>query len=203
MTGRRVAAFDLDMTLIDSRTTILEAFGAVGDELRVPIDLRAVDRRLGLKLENELRFWVREGDLEAAVACYRRHYLERAGRTNLLPGAAEALATVETAGYEPAIVTAKHPIPANACLEATGLAVDRRYCEVHGAEKSAVLRELCATFYVGDTPDDMEAARGAGVFAVGVATGSFSSQALSAAGADVLLDDLTAFAPWFTATHGA
>lgn len=48
-----------------------------------------------------------------------------------------------------------------------------------------------ATVLVGDTPHDIEAAAVAGARAVGVATGRFSVYQLAAAGADVVLPDLT------------
>lgn len=46
-------------------------------------------------------------------------------------------------------------------------------------------------FVVGDTPRDVEAAQGAGLVSVAVATHNFDRAALEAAGADHVLDDLT------------
>ena len=43
---------------------------------------------------------------------------------------------------------------------------------------------------VGDTPHDIDAAHGAGAFAVGVATGHFTKEELRDAGADYVLDSL-------------
>jgi phosphoglycolate phosphatase-like HAD superfamily hydrolase len=43
----------------------------------------------------------------------------------------------------------------------------------------------------------MAAAVQAGARAVGVATGSFTAEALAAAGAEVVLDSLAAFPAWF------
>jgi phosphoglycolate phosphatase len=60
-----------------------------------------------------------------------------------------------------------------------------------------VLRRLKAVAYVGDTPPDMAAAAQADARAVGVATGSFTAEALAAAGAEVVLDSLAAFPAWF------
>jgi phosphoglycolate phosphatase len=45
----------------------------------------------------------------------------------------------------------------------------------------------------------MAAAVQAGVRAVGVATGSFTSRDLSGAGAEVVLDSLTGFPDWYRA----
>jgi phosphoglycolate phosphatase-like HAD superfamily hydrolase len=49
----------------------------------------------------------------------------------------------------------------------------------------------CSTVLVGDTPLDVEAALATGARAVGVATGSYSAASLAAAGAHVVLADLT------------
>ena len=59
--------FDLDMTLIDSRPAILDAFAALSDEVGVRIDLEQVDARLGIKLEAELANWFGPSDLPAAA----------------------------------------------------------------------------------------------------------------------------------------
>jgi len=112
--------FDLDMTLIDSRPSILEAFAALAAETGTAIDPEAVDRRLGLKL----------------------------------------------------IITTKHEISVAPCLAATGLRADHVFTHVHGPEKAAVLAQIGAAAYVGDTPADMTAAAHAGTFGLGVATGS-------------------------------
>ena len=47
------------------------------------------------------------------------------------------------------------------------------------------------TFVIGDTPHDIKGAHDAGVFAIGVATGSSSFEALEECGADLVLADLT------------
>jgi phosphoglycolate phosphatase len=193
--------FDLDMTLIDSRRAILASFAEVGRELSTVIDLTAVDRRLGIKLDDEMAFWFPADQITAAGHCYRRHYVQLAGRlTSLLPGAAEALAAVRAAGERVIIITAKHPISVEPSLRAVGIAGDELFTLVHGPEKAAVLTQVKAAAYVGDTPPDMAAAVQAGVRAVGVATGSFTGGDLAEAGAEVVLDSLTGFADWYRFT---
>jgi phosphoglycolate phosphatase-like HAD superfamily hydrolase len=190
--------FDLDMTLIDSRRAILSSFGEVARETGTAIDLAAVDRRLGIKLDDELAFWFPVGQVAAAAECYRRHYVQLAGQlTTLLPGAQESLAAVRAAGERVIIITAKHPISVEPSLRAVGISGDELFTLVHGPEKAAVLRSLRAAVYVGDTPPDMAAAVQAGAHAVGVATGSFTGHDLTAAGAEVVLDSLTGFPDWY------
>lgn len=190
--------FDLDMTLIDSRPAILASFAETGRETGTAIDLDAVDRRLGIKLDDELAYWFPPDRIAAVAVIYRRHYLGLAERmTTVLPGAHEALAAVRAAGERVVIITAKHPISVGPSLRAAGLSADELFPLVHGPEKAVVLRRLRAAAYVGDTPPDMAAAVQAGVRAVGVATGSFTGEDLAGAGAEVVLGSLAAFPAWY------
>ena len=198
MGGSGPVGFDLDMTLINSRPAILASFAEVARETGAAIDLDAVDRRLGIKLDDELAFWFPPGQVNAAAGIYRRHYLRLAdGMTTVLPGAHEALAAVRAAGQRAVVITAKHQVSAEPSLRAAGLVVDELFTLVHGPEKAAVLRRLRADAYVGDTPPDMAAAVQAGARAVGVATGSFTREDLAGAGAEVVLDSLAAFPAWY------
>ena len=190
--------FDLDMTLIDSRSAILASFAGLGRDTATTIDLEAVDRRLGIKLEDELAFWYPPDQRAAAAAIYRRHYVRLAAQmTTALPGAHEALAAVRAAGERVVIITAKHAVSVEPSLRAVGLEADEVFTFVHGPEKAAVLNRISAAAYVGDSPPDMAAAAQAGVRAVGVPTGSFSADDLTRAGAEVVLGSLTDFPAWY------
>ena len=190
--------FDLDMTLIDSRSAILASFAELGRDTATTIDLEAVDRRLGIKLEDELAFWYPPDQRAAAAAIYRRHYVRLAAQmTTALPGAQEALAAVRAAGERAVIITAKHAVSVEPSLKAAGISADEVFAFVHGPEKAAVLSRINAAAYVGDSPPDMAAAVRAGVRAVGVATGSFSADDLTRAGAEVVLGSLTDFPAWY------
>jgi phosphoglycolate phosphatase len=196
--GMSPVGFDLDMTLINSRPAILAAFAGVARETSTAIDLAAVDRRLGIKLDDELAFWFPSDQVAAAAGLYRQHYLPLVEElTTVLPGAHEALAAVRAAGERVVIITAKHPISVRPSLRAVGLAADELFTMVHGPEKAAVLRMVQAAAYVGDTPPDMAAAMQAGVRAVGVTTGSFSGHELTGAGAEVVFDSLASFPDWY------
>jgi len=186
--------FDLDMTLIDSRRAIMASFAGVAADTGVPIDLAGVDKRLGIKLEDELAYWFPPDDIEAAIRIYRAHYLRLLGQlTTRLPGAAQAIAAVRAAGARAVVITAKHERSARLSLEGVGLAADELFAEAHGPEKAEILAALGAAAYVGDTPADMLAAVAAGAYPVGVATGSFTTAELRAAGAAEVLASLTDF----------
>jgi phosphoglycolate phosphatase len=192
--------FDLDMTLIDSRDAILGSFAQVAVETGVAIDPAQVDSRLGIKLEDELAYWLPSEAIEAAMGIYRSHYFRLAGPlTRPLPGASESLAAVRAAGARAVVVTAKLEATARLSLDALGLVADAVFGDVHGPEKSVVLAAIGATIYVGDTPADMAAAVLAGAHPVGVATGSFTAAELRAAGAADVLSSLTRFPALYVA----
>jgi phosphoglycolate phosphatase len=195
------------MTLIDSRRAIMASFAAVAAETGVPIDQAAVDRRLGIKLEDELAHWFPSEAIDEAVRIYRSHYRVLAvPLTSLLPGAREALAAVRASGARAVVITAKHAVPARQSLDALRLVPDELFSDAHGPEKAAVLRDISACAYVGDTPADMAAAESADAFPLGVATGSFSAAELSAAGAAMVLPSLAEFPAFYAewaARHGS
>jgi phosphoglycolate phosphatase len=193
--SRPAVGFDLDMTLINSRPAIMASFAALAAETGVPVDPVAVDRRLGIKLEDELAHWFPAAQIDATVQLYRRHYLRFLGPlTTRLPGAEQALAAVRAAGARAVVITAKYERTALLSLQSVGLAADELFADAHGPQKATVLAALGADVYVGDTPADMQAAVTAGAHPVGVATGSFSPAELRAAGAADVLESLCGFA---------
>jgi phosphoglycolate phosphatase len=186
--------FDLDMTLIDSSAAIFGSFAAVAADTGVAINPAGVRSRLGIKLQDELAYWFPPGEVDEAVRIYRSHYLTLLRPlTRLLPGAAQAIEAVRASGARAVVITAKAELPARLSLESVGLSADELVADAHGPEKAAVLKEIGAGVYVGDTPADMAAAAMAGAHAVGVATGSFAAAELSAAGAADVLPSLTEF----------
>jgi phosphoglycolate phosphatase-like HAD superfamily hydrolase len=202
--------FDLDLTLINSRPAIMAAWRAVAGEFGVSIDLADVDRRMGIKLEDEIAYWFPPTRQQDAVASYRRHYVRLAPTLTFpLPGAAEAFGAVRAAGERAVVVTAKQAVTVRPSLAAVGLEPDEVVAHVHGPEKAAALTRLGATVYVGDTPADMAAGRTGGAVPIGVPTGSFGRAELIAAGAQLVLDSLAEFPAWYAvfrhdlATKGA
>ena len=185
--------FDLDMTLIDSRPGIVASFAALTAETGVFVDAAVVCSRLGPKLEEELAHWFPADEIDAAADAYRRHYDRecRTGTTAML-GARELVEDVRTHGGRVVVVTAKSLALALVCLETVGIHADAVAGWCHGDEKAAALRDHGADVYVGDTAPDMEAARAAAAYAVGVTTGPHDAATLTRAGADVVVPDLCA-----------
>ena len=190
--------FDLDMTLIDPRVGIVEVFDVLAAETGIPLDGRAFVTRLGPPLHHEL---ARYGLDEATVAHLVRRYREltpelAVPRTVALPGAADAVRAVAERGGRAVVVTGKFAANAQAHLVALGIEVSAVVGEVWSTGKAPALRELGAEVYVGDHIGDVSAARAADAMAVAVATGPVGADDLAAAGADVVLPDLTRFPAW-------
>ncbi|MFJ4653129.1 HAD family hydrolase [Nocardia sp. NPDC088792] len=196
-----VVGFDLDMTLIDSRPGIAAVWDAVAAKTGVPIDSELVVSRLGPPLATEAAEWFPEEQVPDIVALYRSLYPGLAIEPSLhLPGAVDAVAAVHAAGGKVLVITAKNQPQAQLHLDFLGLEVDDLVGGVWAEEKGEVLREHGASIYVGDHLGDVRGAKFADATAVGVTTGPYSAAELSAAGADVVLPDLTAFPAWL-ATH--
>lgn len=129
----------------------------------------------------------------------------------VLPGAREAIAACAALGAVQSTVTGNIRPIAAAKLGALGLA-DRLDLAVGGygddgsdrADLVRRARERASARYghafagrrtvvIGDTPHDIRGAHDAGAFAMGVATGNSTAEELRAAGADLVLPDLTEF----------
>ncbi|MEU4333529.1 HAD hydrolase-like protein [Micromonospora lupini] len=186
--------FDLDMTLVDSRPGIAAAYRALTARTGVPVDADLAVSRLGPPLRTEIAHWFPPEQVESAVRVYRELYPAYAITPTLpLPGAREAIDAVRARGGRVLVVTSKIGRLAQLHLEHLGLTVDELAGDLFAEQKATALREHGATHYVGDHVADMVAAAAAGVPGIAVATGPCSSDELRAAGAKVVLDDLTRF----------
>ncbi len=189
--------FDLDMTLIDSRPGIKATYDRLSRDTGVYIDSALAITRLGPPLDDELAHWFPAEDIPHVADRYRELYVEHAiAPTPAMPGAAEAIAAVREAGGRAIVVTAKHEGNARLHLDHLGIEPDALIGWLWAEAKAEALREHRASVYVGDHVGDVRGARTAGALSVAVTTGPCDGQALRAAGADVVLDDLTAFPRW-------
>ena len=190
--------FDLDMTLIDPRAGIVEVFDVLAAETGIPLDGRAFVTRLGPPLRHELeRYGLDEATVTELVDRYRALTPELTiPRTIAMPGAVEAVRAVTDRGGRAVVVTTKFGPNAQAHLDYLGIEVSAVVGDLWSAAKAVALQELGAEVFVGDHLGDITGARAADAFAVGVATGPISAEDLLAAGADVVLPDLTHFPGW-------
>ncbi|QMU67492.1 HAD family hydrolase [Streptacidiphilus sp. P02-A3a] len=189
--------FDLDMTLIDSRPGIKAVYDLLAAETGVEIDSELVVSRLGPPVELEIANWYPAEAVTEMSDRYRALYAQYGVADCLaLPGAHAALDSIRALGGRSVVVTGKHGPNARLNLDALDLRVDALHGTVFGPLKGAKLRAEGARIYVGDHLGDIEGARAAEALAVGVATGPYDAAALRAAGADVVLPDLTGFPDW-------
>ena len=200
-----VIGFDLDMTLVDSADAIVDSIAHTCRVYGVEIDEQAVRDGVGLPLDRVFPDYIPDVPYDEALEIYRARYLSHGlAMQVLLPGAREALEAVVDDGCSILVVSAKKDTHVRAVLDEVGLAhlvrdvVGERFAET----KSDALRDADARVYVGDHVGDVLGARGAGAVAVAVATGPTSRDALAAAGADVLMDDLTGFVDWWRGWNG-
>lgn len=195
--------FDLDMTLIDSRPGIKAVYDRLAAETGVFIDSELAITRLGPPLDDELACWFPADQVAAMADRYRELYADHAiAPTPAMPGAVEAVAAVRAAGGRPVVVTAKYGPNARLHLDHVGIDADLRGW-LWAEAKAEALIEYGASVYVGDHVGDVRGAAAAGALSVAVATGPCGADELRAAGADVVLSDLTLFPAWFAGYSSA
>lgn len=189
--------FDLDMTLVDSRPGIKAVYDVLAAETGTYIDTELVVSRLGPPLDDELANWFPQDRVQEMAERYRDLYPDLAiAPCTALPGARETLAAVQRAGGRSLVVTAKNDKHAQLHLDALDLRADTVVGGLWASAKGEALREEGAHVYVGDHVGDILGGRAADVCTVAVATGMYGAGELRTAGADVVLDSLTAFPRW-------
>ncbi|MEU1419648.1 haloacid dehalogenase-like hydrolase [Kitasatospora sp. NPDC005751] len=189
--------FDLDMTLLDTRPGIRATYLALAAETGAHIDADLVVTRLGPPLLDELRNWFPAERVQAVADRYRVLYRDLAfAPTVALPGAHAAIDAVRAHDGRVVVITGKYEPNARLHLEHAGLHADALVGDLWAETKGVALREHGASVYVGDHLGDIRGARHADAVAVGVATGPYGAEDLLAAGADVVLADLTGFPEW-------
>ncbi|MFJ3761676.1 HAD family hydrolase [Streptomyces sp. NPDC090080] len=201
MTSRALTVgFDLDMTLIDSRPGIHACYTALAERTGTYIDADLAITRLGPPLAEELVNWFPAERVAEMSELYRAMYPEIAiAATPAMPGAREAIAAARGAGGRAVVVTAKYEPNAKLHLSHLGMVPDAVVGDLWAEQKAAALREHGASVYVGDHVGDVRGARTAGALSVAVATGPCDADELLAAGADVVLGDLTELPAWLAA----
>lgn len=192
-----VVGFDLDLTLVDSADGIIATYIEAARRVGVEIDPAELRPSIGLPLPDTMSRFVPAESLDAAVLHYRELYPHiGVPATKLLPGAAEAVESVGAQGGRVVVVSAKIESAVRQVLDHVGLQAHAVVGERFAETKGDALRAHGAAAHVGDHPGDMIGARSAGIYAVGVTTGSHDALELRQAGADVVFTDLLDFPYW-------
>ena len=181
-------AFDLDGTLLDTVHELAAAVNALLDELGHPrLTGEVVGALIGKGMANLVRRAlalatgvspeaVDEGEVKDALNRYQAHYASRLGHeTRLFPGMVPGLARLREMGIPLAVITNKATRFVRPHLVAAG--IENYFSVVIGGDDLATkkpdpgpLRHVAALFgiaperllMVGDSGNDVEAARGAG-----------------------------------------
>ncbi|WP_405856292.1 HAD family hydrolase [Streptomyces sp. NBC_00090] len=195
--------FDLDLTLIDTRPGIKAAWEVFAAETGAEIDADLVVSRLGPPLEQEMAHWFPEEHVPEMVVRYRALYPTYAIEpSHPMPGARDAIEAVHAAGGRTIVVTAKNGPHAELHLAHLGIEPHAVAGGLWAEGKAEALRAHGARVYVGDHVGDVRGAATAGALSVAVATGPCAPDELRAAGADVVLTDLTDFRAWWESYRG-
>jgi len=196
--------FDLDGTLIDTRDLILASFRyALHEVLGRDFPDEVLLAGQGTPLMDQMRRFDPER-AEELVRLYTEFNLrEHDALAREFPGIRELLGDLHGAGARLAVVTSKRRRGAEMGLRRFGIAPylttavfleDTREHKPSPEPVREALRRLgCPpgrAVMVGDSPYDMQSARGAGVEAVGVAWGSHPPERLREAGATMVARDV-------------
>ncbi|MFE3442891.1 HAD family hydrolase [Nocardia sp. NPDC059180] len=196
--------FDLDMTLIDSRPGVARAIDVVAADYGLELRGSELAERLGPPLAMILAdAGAPEALIPELVTRYRELYPDVIAEVPAMAGADAAIEAVTEAGGRLLVVTGKYQPHAELHIRHLGWPIDTVAGELWSDGKAAALREHGAQIFVGDHAGDMRGARAAGAYGVGVVTGPCTADELNAAGADVVLADLSAFPAWLAGFDGA
>ena len=203
--------FDLDGTLIDSIELILSSarYAFEGFQGRAPTDdeWRAL---IGRPLVDSFREFVSdEPEIARLIGRYREHQLQHHDRlVHAYDGVVAVIQQFARAGYPMALVTSKADWLARRALVHVGL--DAVIPVIVGCDSTSrhkphpepvhhalgLLRaEPKDAIFVGDSPHDVEAGQGAGVYTIGVTWGAFTVEEMTRSGADLVIHDIQQLPP--------
>ena len=182
MTRPQAVILDLDGTLVDTLGDFVAVLGLTLADLGLPsVGRDFVERTIGRGGEHLVRqtlahVGAKPGLFDHAWALYQRHYAAVNGaHAAVYPGVAEGLERLQSLGLPLAVLTNKPAAPARELLRRKGL--DGFFQHVFGGDDfprkkpdPLPLLKTCealgtppsATWMVGDSRNDAEAARGAG-----------------------------------------
>ena len=211
-----IAFFDIDNTLIKSSSGHVESFilsiaEVYGLDARIDVinhhgmtDQEIITRILQ---KYEIDQAMIESRLADCQACMVRNYaaIVKSEKIVTMPGVSDLLTRLEQHGIILGLVTGNLEPIARAKLKKIGI---NHFFKIGGFGSDHIRRARLVTialeraearfecdsqrraFHFGDAPQDMQAAREAGVLPIGVATGVYTAQQLTSAGAGKVFSDL-------------
>lgn len=192
---RRHVLFDLDGTLVDTRNAVVECYrrvfrAALDRDFPPPEVPRA--ELFAMRPPEVFARVAPPAQIEALHAAYRRIYRDCTAFVHVFDGARDLIEDLVAAGRQPSLVTNKGLERALIDLEIAGIdparfgaivtAEDTADRKPHPAPILACLARLGITaedaVYVGDGPQDVTAARAAGMPAIALTYGFYDRSAL-------------------------
>ncbi len=209
---KKLAVFDVDGTLIDSRSSIFRAAVEAANEIGVTPptydDVRAI---VGVSLFEALAMMRPDLDhakigayTEAYKNAFIRFHADPTFHDALYTGAAELLIELKADGWTLGMATgqSRRGVNRNLDVHAWHDVFDCTFCADDGPSKPhphMLNRNMEATGFtaehtvmIGDTAHDITMARQAGVYAIGVTWGFHTPDELFEAGADEIVSDFNA-----------
>ena len=215
-TRLRLAAFDLDGTLLDSANSIVSGVMACWEACGYPRpDPDQVKKIIGLPWDESVRLLMPgAGDAEFAEirayheAVFRGERPRPSREENLFPGVVQMLDAVEETGYLLAIITSRSGNRLFELLESQN--IHKRFVSLKTTDNGPgkpnpflMLQTLDETgvdkqdaIMVGDTTFDVQMARNAGTSAIGVTWGVHQASELRDAGAHHIAKSMEEILPF-------
>ena len=202
--GLRAVLFDWDGTLVDSAETSFRAYVSLFRELGIAFDRDEYRRTYSPNWHRTYEALALPRERwDDADALWLRFFARE--KNDLLPGVPEALGRLRRAGHAQGIVSSgerarvtqeMRDLQVHHFFEVAVCGGDTENRKPHPEPLLLALERMGLrpreAAYVGDSPEDVEMARSAGVFAVGV-PGTFPNrEALTASSPDLLAPDLAA-----------
>lgn len=198
--------FDLDGTVVDTIPHILASFRhATAEVLGAALSDEVLMHHVGVPLARQMRYFTDDEDeADRLLASYRAfNHRTHDDMARVYPNSVAALTALHAAGLPMGIVTSKSRVMAERAIALFDLG---RFFDVlvtaddtdrHKPDPLPVIHasgilgiEPVRLVYVGDSPADIAAGKGAGAATVGAAWGVASIERLVEAGPDAIIDDI-------------
>lgn len=180
----RTVLFDLDGTIIDTNELIIETFlHVLRDKTPSPFTREHIIPSMGLTLEEQIRIFTGQDQVDELVAAYREYNVTRHDElVREFPYVKEVMANLHASGIQFGVVTTKMRATTERALRMFGLidylstivtVQDVDHPKPHPEPVLRAVEALQAnpaeTIMVGDSPADILSANAAGVISCGVA----------------------------------